>query len=305
MGSLKARQLLVTLAMKLETERLSFSRQEIVNKINEVKYLSAQKKVPHLTLRKEIIHLENKMKSVFTLETKLRRKEKDEKYKVASFKRQITILKKKLDTHEDKELNRRLGKLSHLIGDFLAKHGTEIDVELSQEIMKELHIKEKNKKEPLTKKVKGGKVVEQQVIEQGHKLSPEELSKVQQLQDRLDALRHQLAIHKELEIKNPEQMKFFEEKIALFQDKLDKYYDKYPELAKMEFKVEEPINNVIDSPIPPMNIETEVKHTILLGGPAESAKEEMILGATPNLGAKLNQKLDEELPMPPPPRLTK
>ena len=72
MGSFKAMLLLMKVARIFEQQQFSFSKQEILSKINEIKYLSSQKKVPKLTLRKEILHLENKLTGVLNLEKKVR-----------------------------------------------------------------------------------------------------------------------------------------------------------------------------------------------------------------------------------------
>ena len=102
MGSLKAKQLLLRAAKYLDKERSKYSKQEIVKKINEIKYLSAQKKVPRLTLRKEIIHLENKLGTVLEFEKDLLKKKKEESTKVKALKKQIVSLKNKLTTYKDK-----------------------------------------------------------------------------------------------------------------------------------------------------------------------------------------------------------
>jgi predicted nucleic acid-binding Zn-ribbon protein len=101
MGYLKAKQLLVTLAKVQEKEKKNFNRLEIVKKMNEIKYLSTQKKVPRLTLRKEVIHLENKIEGILELEEELMKKKKHESKRIVSLKKQITNLKKKLTACQD------------------------------------------------------------------------------------------------------------------------------------------------------------------------------------------------------------
>ena len=61
MASFRTIQLLSRISSIAQREKESFSKTEIIKKINEIKYLSSQKKVPKLTLRKEIIHLENQL----------------------------------------------------------------------------------------------------------------------------------------------------------------------------------------------------------------------------------------------------
>jgi hypothetical protein len=117
-----ANQLLTRVAQEFQQQKESFSRKEIMKKINEIKYLSSQKKVPKLSLRKEIIHLEEQLKGITQLETALLKMKKQESAKVGALKRQNTYLKKKLLATEDKHLPQKVEKLSHLLGDCLARH---------------------------------------------------------------------------------------------------------------------------------------------------------------------------------------
>lgn len=129
MTSLLTRQLLFRVAQNYQHQLTTFSRQEIIQKINEIKYLSAQKKVPRLSLRKEILHLENKLQSVFLLERRLQEQKKHEAKKIANYKRQITLLNKKLAVTEDHHLRRKVEKLSHLLGENLAQKEIRQDVQ--------------------------------------------------------------------------------------------------------------------------------------------------------------------------------
>jgi hypothetical protein len=295
MGSLRSMQLLLTAARQLEKERMSFSKQEIIKKINEVKYLSAQKNVPKLTLRKEIIHLEDRLKGVFDLEKKLHIKEKEDKNKVSSLKRQVTILRRKLEACDDKDVNKRLEKVSHLIGEFLAKHGTEVDVELSRQLVEELRIREKKVK---IKKVK--KTSQQEVVKKEHSLSAEEKKRIEQMYRRLQAMKQQIDINEELERKDPKQLEVIDHKVLILEEKLEEYYAKYPELVKEFNKISEVKQDVIESPI---EVKEEVKHTILLGSNTSAvSKEELIMG-TPQYDIRTDQELEGELPLPPPPRI--
>ena len=303
MGSLRSMQLLLTAARQLEQERLSFSRQEIVKKINEVKYLSAQKNVPKLTLRKEIIHLEDRLKGVFTLEKKLHQKEKADKNKVSSLKRQVTILRKKLEACKDQDVNRRLEKVTHLIGEFLAKHGTEIDVELSKQLVEELKIKEKKVRVKKVKTKKGGKkVYQEEIVKEEYNLSTEEKKRIEQLYRRLQATKQQIKVDEELEQKDPKQLEVLEHKITILEEKLDEYYSKYPELIKEHNAIDENENKVVESPV---EVSGDVKHTILLGSNTSAAtKDDLIMGDGPQYDIKSDQELEEELPLPPPPRMS-
>jgi hypothetical protein len=301
MGSLRSMQLLLTVAKHLEQERLSFSKQEIIKSMNEVKYLSAQKDVPKLTLRKKIIHLEDRLKGVFEFEKKLHQKEKEEKGKMSSLKRQVTILHKKLDACEDQDINQRLGKVSHLIGEFLAKHGTEIDVELSRQLVAELKIKEKKVKVKKSK-VKSKEITKQQIITQQHNLTAEEKNRIEQIYRRLQGLKQQIKIDEELDVKDVQQLEVIEHKIMILEEKLEDYYEKYPELVKEHNKIAEVENVVVESPL---EVKEEGKHTILLGNNASATtKDDLIMGTGPQYDVKTDQELEEELPLPPPPRMS-
>ena len=110
MSSLRARQLLQKAAKEQNITKHTFSKKEIQDKINEIKYLSSQKTVPKLTLRKEIMHLERKLESVFEIEKKLLKTSKHEDTKVQSLKRQITMLKSRLESTQDEDLRKKVGK---------------------------------------------------------------------------------------------------------------------------------------------------------------------------------------------------
>ena len=109
MVSYQARELLTRVALTYRHQKDAFSRQEIVKKINEIKYLSAQKKVPKLSLRKEIIHLENKLKSIFDIEKTLAAQNKRESSKVAALKKRIRNLSERLAAAEDKDMQKKIG----------------------------------------------------------------------------------------------------------------------------------------------------------------------------------------------------
>lgn len=93
---------------------------EIQKKINEVKYLVSQKKVPRLSLHKEIIHLENKLQGIFELEHKLVSQNKKESAKVAALKQKITHLQQRLVACEEKDLQKKVDKLSYLLAEYAA-----------------------------------------------------------------------------------------------------------------------------------------------------------------------------------------
>ena len=196
MSSLQAMQLLSKTAHLAQQQKEHFSKQEILQKINEIKYLSAQKKVPRLTLRKEIIHLENQLQGVMELERKLLREKNKESTQVTALKRQIESLKNKLKAMESEELDKKVEKLSYLLGEHLAR----------KESTKEIAATSLRIAPPVEEKTE------------------EDISgKAVMLQKRLEALKHELQIHKELETKNPEELRDLDEKIALIEGKLLQY----------------------------------------------------------------------------------
>src|SRR3989344_6571818 len=211
MGSLKARLLLMKLARSSEQKQSSFSKQEIISKINEIKYLSAQKKVPKLTLRKEILHLENKLAGVLNLEKKVLKKKKQESAKVSSLKRQIAYLKQQLASCEDKNLNQKVDKLSHLLGDSLA------------------HI-DSGKKAKLTERLESKR-------EEKGKSS---LVLFRTLVQRLTALKQELQSHTELD--DQEKIQVIKEKIYTLSRKLQEYQQKHPECQGQEIEAERPLS---------------------------------------------------------------
>jgi hypothetical protein len=170
----KAQQLLLSISQSLKKEREMFSKKEIENKISEIKHLTSQKKVPKLTLRKEIIHLENKLKGIYELEKKLLQIKKKESVTITSLKRQNTILKKKLAANKDQNLQRKVNKLSHLLSECLAKHNVKNDVELHKKVAMEIK-QNQIKKMPVSQH--------------------ESPSQLQVLQHKLDVLKKELSKH--------------------------------------------------------------------------------------------------------------
>jgi len=137
MVSLTTTVLLIRAAREYVGERKGFSKEEIVKRINEIKYLSGQKKVPKLTLRKEIIHLEHQLQNIFELEKKLLGQEKKESAKIALLKQEIALLKQRIATSEDKDLQKKVDSLSHLLGESLARQAIIEEVALTKKVSAE------------------------------------------------------------------------------------------------------------------------------------------------------------------------
>jgi hypothetical protein len=287
MGYLKAKQLLVTLAKVQEKEKKNFNRLEIVKKMNEIKYLSTQKKVPRLTLRKEVIHLENKIEGILELEEELMKKKKHESKRIVSLKKQITNLKKKLTACQDKDLKKKVERLSHLLGDFLAKHGTKDDIELSKKILKEIKVK---KRLPSTKdkKIKHGRhPVKRQKVTEVSILTEQDKLRIRRLQLRMRILKQELDQVEEVDL---QKTKLLEQRVSLLEIKLTGYYKEHPEL--LSETIVEKKSEVVSSPM-------EVKHTLMFNG--SESKESLLLG---DHGKSIEIDLEKELPLPPPPKMT-
>ncbi len=197
MGYFKAQIVLMKLARLTEQKQSSFSKQEIISKINEIKYLSAQKKVPKLTLRKEILHLENKLTSILDLEKSVLKNKKQESVKVTALKRQITYLKRQLAACTDKNLNQKVDQLSHMLGDSLAHIDSSKNAKLTEQVQNKIKGKEKNN-----------------------------LALFQVIIQRLTALRHDLQAEQE---KDPEKIQAIQDKMYALSQKLKEYQDKHPE----------------------------------------------------------------------------
>ncbi len=132
-----ARQVLLRTASRYQSEQQKFSREEILKKINEIKYLSAQKKVPKLTLRKEIIHLQNKLEGIAQVEESILRQKKQESVKIKALKKENEKLRKQVALSGDKNIQKKVDKLSHLLGECLAKTDLKQDVALHKKIVEE------------------------------------------------------------------------------------------------------------------------------------------------------------------------
>ena len=290
MGYLKAKQLLVTLAKVQQKEKQNFNRLEIVKKINEIKYLSSQKQVPRLTLRKEIIHLENTIEGILELEQELMKKKKHESKRVVTLKKQITNLKKKLSACQDKDLKKKVTKLSHLLGDFLAKHGTKDDVELSKKILKEIKVKKKLPKAKTKKAkharhpVKRKKVAETLILTEHDKL------RIKRLQLRIKILKQELD---QVEVIDLQKTNLLEQRVGILETKMDEYYKRYPEL--LAENIVEKKGEVVSSPM-------EVKHTMMFND--SRGTDSLLFGDPSKSSIREEIDLEKELPLPPPPKMT-
>ncbi len=274
--NLNSYQLLQSASHHYWQGRQAFSKAEIQKKINEIKYLSAQKKVPRITLRKEIIHLENKLQSIFDLEQAVLQQKRRESGKVLSLKKQIQALQQRLATAEDKDLQKKVDRLTHLLGDYLAQR--KVKEELKIKGMP--HVRRKS----LVKLTLG----ETEVV------SDEMRSRVGNLQERIQLLKQAVEVSRGLG--KDKEVQSLQLKINALEEKVQQYLRKHPEL-------------VIEIPEPPLlkvEAETEeeqIKHTILFGPPtpAETLVEERA-ESVGGEAAEEDLELEKELPLPPPPR---
>lgn len=272
MSSLHAIQLLTSAARLAREEQEIVSKVEINKKLQDIKYLSSQKKVPRLSLRKEIIHLENQLQGVLELDERFARQKDKESIAVASLKQQITMLKNKLRAVEDLDLDKKVDHLSFLLGEHLAKR--EIAGEVA--MVSAAPVQESSTAEQT-----------EEQVEEKHQAGLDEAKKAAMLQRRLDALKQELEIHRALETKKPQEMQEIERMITLLEEKLQQYYEQHPEAMLHE----------IGSVDVPANF--EVKHKMLFPQ-TEQKEEESVQEDSEEM--KEAQRL---LPLPPPPRMRK
>ncbi|MBI2669334.1 hypothetical protein HYX14_05830 [Candidatus Woesearchaeota archaeon] len=126
--------LLRTAAELYSRERAVSSAQEIRHKIEEIKYLAAQKKVPRLSLRKEILHLEQQLQNMMNAKQKVAMGKERENAKIVSLKKQMAQMRRRLAMCEEKDVQKKLEKLSHILGDYAAKKQVERELKPEREV---------------------------------------------------------------------------------------------------------------------------------------------------------------------------
>lgn len=166
---------------------MSFSKEEIAKRINEIKYLSAQKKVPKLTLRKEIMFLEQKLGVIFQLEKNLLQKKQYESAKIVLLKKRIAALNKQLAASRDKDLNKKVDKLLHLLAEDLARKRPEKDLVLNDKAVREMKSQARD-----------------------------ESARLNEIEERLEAIKRKLS-------PGSEQARGLQEKINMIEQRLKKY----------------------------------------------------------------------------------
>lgn len=201
MSFLNAYQLLFNAAHETEYQKQAFSTQEIVKRINEIKYLSAQKKVPRLSLRKEIVHLENKLESIFEVEKKLAAQKRRESAKITALKQQNADLLKRIAAAGDEDVQKRMQRLTSLLGEYAAQKNAAEDIKAAwSELQGSTSRSDMNAPAPVISKV-------------------ETQERIAALQDRLIMLKQELEIQKVSGKKALVQQ--LEQKVPLIEEKLE------------------------------------------------------------------------------------
>ncbi|MFH0701280.1 MAG: hypothetical protein V2A62_02495 [Candidatus Woesearchaeota archaeon] len=283
MSTLKAQQFLYKIASLTELQKETFSHVEIIKKVNEIKYLIDQKKTPRFIIKKEIQNLEEELKTISDLEKSLQKSRNQESVQVKLLKKKIDLLKKRLSIAEDKELPKKVEKLSHLLGEMLAKYGTQEDVELSRKLLAEVSPKKKLLK------------TAQKIIAETPTRPLLNRDKLQSLLSRVETLRFELEKSKILH-KNPNALALGN-KLGMIEDKL-----------KQLLAATVPPEAI--TPIPENVLPEDIKHDLLFGVPAMSSSNLSSAGSASMAPSatvfplSLEASSDfEELPLPPPPRI--
>lgn len=133
MSLLHTKRFLLRLAQRTFKREGHLDRKEISRRLEKLKRL-AHEKTPPLTIKKELLHLENQLHGVFRLEQKLQDEDKKEKAEIQTLKKQVTQLKRTLQLSQQQEVKKKVDKLSFLIGDLMARHETEREIQ-SKEII--------------------------------------------------------------------------------------------------------------------------------------------------------------------------
>ncbi len=267
-----AQQLLVKLARQSLRQKEVFSKEKVKRKLADIKYLAAQKNIPKLSLRKEILHLEEQLQGVFQLEELLLSMKKQEATRTAAYKRQITELRNKLAKYQDVQLHRKVEKLTHLMGSALAEEEIKKDVE---------------KTEPIPLWQPAGNPEEHRTLPFSPLDGNLTASRALVIQQRLTALRHELEITKTLKNIPSERVKTLEAQIFLLKQKLQEFQEKHPELLAqqiMPLVVQEPEF---------ITEEKKVKHIMLLS-PTGNVSSSM--GTAPPQKIVLPTKETQQLP---------
>ena len=343
MVRLKTRQLLDSVAKMQDSQSKNMSRDEIKKKIDEIKYLSGKNKVPRLSLQKEILHLENKLGSLFDVERRLLLQSKRENSQIVALKKQVSNLKLKLDKSSGTDIETKIEKLTYVLGELLAKSDTADNVRLREEL-------EKSHKVVSARIEEERKAVKE--VSKPEPLSLEKKKRILGIISKAASMRELL--EKKLASSDTDQLLKEKLELSIFsmEKKLERMRDDFPELEKeitIELEKEKAfVESMHISAMPSqisavrshMDVSTpDVKHKMIIGEPGVAAEPSvfpMASGGAPvsgDLEAKVGQgheqqvqgmlqgqvsasaiaaaaeehKIEEELiaelPLPPPPRI--
>lgn len=128
MVSFPAYDLLLHASRSAEEVELVLSPPEILQQMHELKALTAQKNVPKLTVRREVLDLEKKLHSLLTFEDRFRRKMQRETLKTTALREQLARMRKRLAACEDKDLHQKMDRVTHLLGESLVRQEVAEDI---------------------------------------------------------------------------------------------------------------------------------------------------------------------------------
>ncbi len=274
MNVLNAYKLLTLTAQEYRKEKDTVSREEIVKRLNEIKYLAAQKNLPRLSLRKEMVHLEHQLYGLLELDKALLSQKKRESAKVKSLKEQLANMRKRLAAVEDKDIQKKVDRLTHLLGECAARLQTKEDVAFQEVIASELQKREAAS--PATAEAMAGRVSFPADITP---LMP----RVRRLEARISSLQQELALQK-AKGKETEELKLVEQHIQQLQEKVREFYRQHPPAEAQR--------------------ERDIKHVILFGSAERKEGEGKQEAGSAGEDAKKekSEMPEEEFPLPPPPK---
>lgn len=139
---LKSKRLLIKVSKLSQKKEEKIYKREIEKKIHQIKYLASRKKISKNTLKKEITNLEKLLRGVLLLEKKIKEKEKKTSKEITAFKKQIKDLKQKMSAAGDTALRKKVEKLSHLVGDLMAREVVKKEVNF-EEVKKKIEAPER------------------------------------------------------------------------------------------------------------------------------------------------------------------
>jgi len=128
----KSRQLLIQAARISQAEEEKVSKKEIEKRINQIKYLTSDEKFPKIIIRKEILKLEQLLQGVLQFKDKLQAAENKKSQEIAELKKQTKELRKKILAAQDPALKKKVDRLSHVLGEFIAREDVRKEVRFAE-----------------------------------------------------------------------------------------------------------------------------------------------------------------------------